>query len=162
MKKNMYLQVSVFALLISFLSLSIQSCKGKNRDSEINTAIQAKTQTDPTFAGINASVSEGTVTLTGQTADAAAKANVEKSVKEIDGVKKVVNSITVAPVTVTQDDPLNAGVQRIVSRYGGVQGDVSAGTITLRGQLARDSLQSLMMELNELKPRKIENQLVLK
>ena len=158
----MYLQLSFLAVLMSLISLSMQSCKGKNRDAEINTAIQSKTQTDPTFAGVNASVTEGTVTLTGQTADDAAKANVEKSVKEIDGVKKVVNNITVAPVTVTQDDPLNAGVQRVASRYGGVQADVSGGVITLRGQLSRDSLQTLMMELNELKPKKIENQLVLK
>ncbi len=162
MKKNMYLQLTIFTFLLSFLSFSLPSCKGKNKDADINSAIQAKTQTDPAFAGVNYSVSEGIVTLTGQTADEASKANVEKSIKDVDGVKKVVNNITVAPVTITQDDPLNAGAQRIVSRYGGVQADVNGGVITLRGQLARDSLQSLMMELNELKPKKVENQLVLK
>ena len=162
MKKNMYLQLTFFALLISFLSLTWQSCKGKNKDADINSAIQAKTQSDPNFAGVNANVADGVVTLTGQTADENAKANVEKTVKDIDGVKKVVNNITVTPVTVTQDDPLNAGAQRVVSHYGGVQAEVSEGVITLRGQLKRDSLQSLMMELNELKPKKIENQLVLK
>lgn len=162
MKKNMYLPLTIFAILVSFLSLSLQSCKGKNKDAEIHAAIQAKTQTDPSFAGVNANVAEGTVTLTGQTADEASKANVEKSVKDMEGVKKVINNITVAPVTITQDDPLNAGVQNVVAKYGGVQADVSGGVITLRGQLKRDSLQSLMMALNELKPKKIENQLVLK
>jgi hypothetical protein len=53
-------------------------------------------------------------------------------------------------------------VQRITARYTGVQADVNDGVITLRGQLKRDSLQQLMMDLNALQPKKIENQLVLK
>lgn len=159
--KQMNFKLTFIGLLISCLSLQMQSCKGKNKDAAISAAIQSKTQTDPTFAGINATVTEGVVTLTGQTADNNSKANAEQSVKAIDGVKKVVNSITVAPVTVTQDNPLQAGAERIASRYG-VETETSGGVITLRGQLKRDSLQQLMMELNELKPRKIENQLVLK
>ena len=49
---------------------------------------------------------------------------------------------------------MNAGVERIISRYGGVQAEVTDGVITLRGQLQRDSLQQLMMDLNALQPKK--------
>ena len=77
-------------------------------------------------------------------------------------MKKVVNNITVVPVAINPDQELTSGVQRITARYGGVQADVSDGIITLRGQLKRDSLQQLMMDLNALRPKKIENQLVLK
>lgn len=160
--KNISFRLPVMALLLSFLSLQMQSCKGKNKDADIQSAIQSKTQTDPQFAGVNYTVADGVVTLTGQTADENSRTNVESAVKGMDGVKKVVNSITVAPVTVTQDNPLQAGAERIAAKYGNVQAEVSGGVITLRGQLQRDSLQQLMMEMNELKPQKVENQLVLK
>jgi hypothetical protein len=38
---------------------------------------------------------------------------------------------------------------------------VSGGVITLRGKTNREKLQQLMMDLNMLRPRRIENQLVL-
>jgi hypothetical protein len=152
--------LTVFICLLGFFQL--QSCKGKNKDADINAAIQSKTQTDANFAGVNATVADGVVTLTGQCADENCKSSAESTVKDIDGVKKVVNNITVVPVTINPDQELTSGVQRITARYGGVQADVSDGIITLRGQLKRDSLQQLMMDLNALRPKKIENQLVLK
>jgi hypothetical protein len=140
----------------------LQSCKGKNKDADINAAIQSRTQTDANLTGVNATVTDGVVTLTGQCADENCKTNAEKAIKNIDGVKKVVNNITVAPVTINPDQELASGVQRITARYEGVQADINDGVITLRGQLKRDSLQQLIMDLNALRPRKIENQLVLK
>lgn len=160
--KNISFRLSLVALLLCFLSMQMQSCKGKNKDADIQSALQSKTQTDPAFAGVNYAVADGVVTLSGQTADENSKSNVESSVKEIDGVKNVVNNITVAPVTVTQDDPLRAATERIVAKYKNVQAEVNDGVITLRGELERDSLQQLRMELDELKPKKVENQLVIK
>jgi hypothetical protein len=152
--------ISVLICVVSFLQLP--SCKAKNKDADISTAIQAKTQSDANFAGVNASVTDGVVTLTGQCNDDNCKTNAEQAVKDIDGVKKVVNNITVAPVVISGDNELSSGVQRITARYTGVQADVNDGVITLRGQLKRDSLQQLMMDLNALQPKKIENQLVIK
>jgi hypothetical protein len=44
-----------------------------------------------------------------------------------------------------------------------VQADVSGGVITLRGTIDdRDKLQQLMMDLNALRPQRIDNQLVIK
>jgi hypothetical protein len=57
---------------------------------------------------------------------------------------------------------LNSGVEIITARYPGVSADINEGVITLRGQIKRDSLQQLMMDLNALNPKKIENQLVIK
>jgi len=152
--------MGMFICLLVFFQL--ESCKGKNKDADINAAIQSKTQTDANFAGVNATVADGVVTLNGQCADPDCKTNAENAVKDIDGVKKVVNNITVAPVTINPDQELTSGVERITARYGGVQGEVNDGVIILRGQLKRDSLQQLMMDLNALRPKKIENQLVLK
>jgi hyperosmotically inducible periplasmic protein len=161
--KQMNLKLSWFSIFICLLGFfQLQSCKGKNRDTEINTAIQSKIQTDANLTGVNATVADGVVTLAGQCADENCKTNAENAIKDIDGVKKVVNNITVAPVTINPDQELSSGVQRITARYEGVQGEVNDGVITLRGQLKRDSLQQLMMDLNALRPKKIDNQLVLK
>ena len=161
--KQMNLKLTWVSMLFCLLCFfQLQSCKGKNKDADINAAIQSKAQTDSNLTGVNATVAEGVVTLTGQCADENCKTNAENAVKDIDGVKKVVNNITVAPVTINPDQELSSGVQLITARYEGVQADVSDGVITLRGQIKRDSLQQLMMDLNALRPKKIENQLVLK
>lgn len=156
------IQLSLPAFLILLFSFQIQSCKQKNNDGEIQSAITTKTQTDPSLAGVNASVTDGVVTLTGQCNDAPCKTNAEQAVKDIKGVKKVVNNITVAPVVVTADDPLKASVDQTISNYPGVQADVQNGVVTLRGEIKKDKLQQLMMDLHSLKPKKIENQLVIK
>jgi osmotically-inducible protein OsmY len=160
--KQLNSKIAWISMIACLLMFQLPSCKGKNKDADISAAIQSKTQTDASFAGVNASVTDGVVTLTGQCNDENCKTNAEQAVKDIDGVKKVVNNITVAAVTISPDNTLNAGVERIIAKYGGVQAEVTDGVITLRGQLQRDSLQQLMMDLNALQPKKIENQLVLK
>lgn len=156
------LQFSLPAFLFLLLSFQFQSCKSKNNDSDIQAAINTKTQSDPSLTGVNASVTNGVVTLTGQCNDAPCKTNAEQAVKDIKGVKKVVNNITVAEVNITADDPLKASVNQTIANYKGVQADVQNGVITLRGEIERARLQQLMMDLNALKPKSIENQLVIK
>jgi osmotically-inducible protein OsmY len=160
--KILRFQLSLPALFIMLLSFQMQSCKQKSNDGEIQSAIATKTQTDPSLAGVNATVSEGVVTLTGQCNDAPCKTSAEQAVKDIKGVKKVVNNITVAPVVVTPDDPLQSSVNQTISNYQGVQANVQNGVVTLTGEIERDRLQQLMMDLNALKPKNIENQLVIK
>jgi hyperosmotically inducible periplasmic protein len=150
------------AMVLAFTFFIHPSCKGKNRDADIQAAFTSKTQSDPSLAGVSASVAEGVVTLTGTCADEPCRQNAERVVKDIDGVKKVVNNITVAPVTVSPDAQLQSSVQEVVQRYPGVQATVSDGVVTLRGEIARDQLQQLMMDVNALQPKKVDNQLSLK
>ena len=150
-------------LLIMASLFVIPSCKSKNRDGDIQTAFNSRAQTDPNLAGVSATVVDGTVTLTGTCADESCRSNAEKSVKEIDGVKKVVNNIQVAQVQITDDAPLRSSTEQVVSKYAGVQADVSGGVITLRGTVEdRDKLQQLMSELQALRPKNVQNQLVIK
>ena len=149
-------------LLLSLALFLTPACKGKNRDGEIQTAFNAKTQTDPSLAGVTASVVNGEVTLTGSCADEPCRQNAEKAVKDIDGVKKVVNNITVAPVTISPDTQLQSSVQEVANRYQGVQASVNNGVVVLRGTIERAQLQSLMQDVNALQPKSIDNQLVIK
>ena len=108
-----------FLAIVAFIAMP--SCKAKNRDADIQTAFNSKVQSDPNFAGVSATVVDGTVTLTGNCADETCRANAEKSVKEIDGVKKVVNNIQVAKVEIQDDAPLRSSAEQVASKYDGVQ-----------------------------------------
>ena len=153
--------------LVGFLILAssfvIPSCKSKNRDGEILTAFNTKQQSVPSLAGVSATVADGNVTLTGNCADENCRTSAEQSVKEIDGVKKIVNNIQIASVQVTDDAPLRSSTEQVISKYNGVQADVNDGVITIRGTIDdRDKLQQLMSELQALRPKNVQNQLVIK
>ena len=152
----------VLPFLLALISFQMQSCKG-NRDADIQTAIASETQNNPNLAGVSATVVDGVVTLTGQCEDEDCRKNAEKAVKKIDGVKNITNNITVtSSVTIRPDEELRENAEKIISKYKNVQAGVSNGIITLRGEVKKDKLTQLMMELNDLHPKRIENQLVVK
>ena len=69
----------------------------QNMDSTIQTEIDKRLTEDPTFStlGITATVINGKVTLLGTVKSEALKAQVERMVKQVKGVKEVDNQITV-------------------------------------------------------------------
>lgn len=70
--------------------------------------------------------------------------------------------VTPAPAEVASDDALTTGVKDATKDYPGVKADVNGGEITLTGEIKRSKLPDLMMSLNSLKPKKINNQLTIK
>ena len=66
-------------------------------DSAIQTAVDKKLNNDPTLStlGITATVLNGRVTLTGVVKSAALKAQVERAVRNLKGVKSVDNQISI-------------------------------------------------------------------
>jgi hypothetical protein len=71
------------------------------------------------------------------------------------------NKDTDAPVVISPDAQLRTSVNQVLASYNGVQADINDGVVTLNGSIRRDDLQNLMMKLQELKPKKIENKLVI-
>jgi len=65
-------------------------------------------------------------------------------------------------VEINNDATLSSSVNDVVKKYNGVEADVKDGVVTLRGNIKQDDLQSLIRKVQELKPRKVENQLVIK
>lgn len=160
--KNVSFRLSVFTVLLSLFTLQFQACKEKNKDAEIQTAFNNKLATDPNLAGVTASVADNVVTLTGTCASEACRSNAEKSVKDIKGVKSVVNNISVAEVTINSDDALRSGVNSLISKYDGVQSSVNDGVITVRGNISREKWQELRPQLDALRPKRVDNQLIIK
>ncbi len=166
MKKSIFSYLLVFAAA-TMIATTFSSCGPK--DADIKTAIMEKMQAMPDMAGMTAEVKDGVVTLAGEVKDEATKAMCESTATAIKGVKSVVNNCTVtppppppAPVVIAADDPLTIGVNDAVKSFSGVKADVKDGVVTLTGDIKKAELKPLMMSLNTLKPKKIDNQLVIK
>jgi len=69
---------------------------------------------------------------------------------------------TIPPVEIAPDDSLKNGVRDATKDYPQVNATVSDGEITLTGNITREKLPKLMMALNSLHPKKINNNLVIK
>ena len=155
MKTTKILSAVLFVFLLTF-----SACGPKDADI-------AKAVSDQTSAmGVTATVKDGVVTLTGEAKDDATKVQAETVAKTVKGVKSVVNSLTVtpppAPVVIETEDPLKKGLADALKDMKTVKGEVNDGVITLTGDIKKAELPKLMMVLNSLKPKKIENKLTVK
>jgi hypothetical protein len=93
-KRNWAVSAIVFALLLAVGT----GCKSKARnDQQITTDVQAKIQNESALAGqsIQVAVQNGVATLNGSVTDAASRALAANDAAGIDGVKTVVNNLTV-------------------------------------------------------------------
>lgn len=149
-----------FALLVL-----VASCKSGPSDNELQTGLTSTLSAS--YPGVMASVKDGVATLTGTCPDESCKNSAESAAKGMKGVKSVVNNITVAPpppppVEITADTPLKDSLNSLLSAYKTVNADVSNGVVTLTGTIKRSQLTTLMQSVQELKPKKVNNQLVIK
>lgn len=151
-----FIQLLSFSLLSMFF---IVSCSSKPDDKQIQENVTKHLQENKNYAGVNSTVNEGVVTLSGICEGNNCVAAIEKDVADIKGVSKVENNITKDNST---DMTMRTSLQSILFKYPGVQADVTSGVIVLRGTIDRDNLQPLMSDLTKLNPEKIDNQLSVK
>ncbi|MCU0352555.1 MAG: BON domain-containing protein [Cytophagales bacterium] len=152
-------------LLVLALLTTVAGCKKKPDDAALTKSIQEKLQAMP---GVSVAVAEGVATLTGEVDSEAMIAQAEAAAKGVEGVKSVVNSLTVKPapvpepaVTFSPDDSLKTAVEENFKKYNvsGVTASVQNGEITLTGNVKRSQLQDIIKAANEAKPKKVNNQL---
>lgn len=146
------------AAVFFLISLAV-SCNNKPNDKDIQDDVTKTLQANKNYAGVNSTVKDGTVILTGMCEGDNCAADIENNIKDVNGVQKVENNIRKDNST---DMTLRTSVQSIITKYAGVQADVAGGVVVLRGNIDRDNLQSLMSDLSALHPDKIDNQLVVK
>lgn len=165
--KKRFLNLPALVVWMIAGSILFFSCKAK--DSDIQKAISTQIAGMPDANAVAVSIKEGVVTLSGECKDDAERASFETTVKSIKGVKQVINNITVtppspppAPVVITADDALTKSVADATKDFPSVKTAVKDGVITLTGEIKRTYLPKLMMSLNMLKPKKIDNQLTIK
>lgn len=146
-------------LAIALLVFTTVSCNKKPNDKEIQDNVTRTLRANQNYEAVNSAVKNGTVTLTGMCKGDNCADEIEKNIKDVNGVQKVENNIIKDNST---DMTMRTSVQSILTKYSGVQADVTNGVIVLRGTIDRDNLQSLMSELSTLHPDKIDNQLLVK
>lgn len=144
-----------FLITLSFVVLSC----GKPDDKEVQESVTKKFQDQQNYKGVRAEVKDGIVTLTGNCEGENCAEEAKKMIADVNGVDSVRNNIQADNGT---DLTLRTSVQAIISKYEGVQADVAAGNVVLRGSINRDQVQPLMNELENLQPKKIDNQLAVK
>lgn len=160
MKKQIWHLLFVFGFTLVFAA-----CKPS--DEKIAEAVKAKVSA--ISSTISSSVKDGVVTLSGEVADEAAKAAVISALQGEKGVKDIVNNLTVpAPppppvIVINPDDVLSRGIDSTFNAKGitGVTTKVSNGEVTLTGTVKKSDLQKVMQAANEMKPKKVVNQLVI-
>jgi len=167
MKKNIN-KLMAAILVFAVMTAVLPGCKSTPKDADLKAAIETLLQTKPVASGTTVSVDKGVATLSGQVTDETSKEELGKAAAGVVGVKSVVNNLSVAapvsaPVTIAMDDPLTAAVKDATKDFPTVSASVSEGVITLKGEIQKANLQKLMMVLQALKPKKVDNtQLVIK
>lgn len=72
-----------------------------------------------------------------------------------------VNTTTTTPVEIAPDDQLTNGVKDATKDFPGVTATVNNGEVTLTGTIKRDRLSTLMQSIQQLHPKKVNNQLTI-
>ncbi|HEX7754833.1 MAG TPA: BON domain-containing protein [Niabella sp.] len=147
--------------MIAFVAFvfALPACKGKS-DADIKKDVDAKLATNPDFSNLTSDVKDGAVTISGTVKDDATKTSVDPAVKEVKGVKTVVNDATVPPPppppTITAADSLTGKVNDAIKDNPTVKADVAAdGTVTLTGEIKKADLQKLMQKVQGTHPKKV-------
>jgi major membrane immunogen (membrane-anchored lipoprotein) len=116
--------------------LFLAAC-GKS-DADLQKAVTDKLKAD-NVAGVTAAVKDGVATLTGEVADITVKNKAEASAKAVEGIKSVVNSLTLkplpTPVPAPADPMLKGKVDEALKKAGctGVTIESKDGKITASG-----------------------------
>lgn len=145
-------------LLIAITGLFLLACKSGVKDADIQTQIQNM----PALAHLTASVKDGVVTLTGECPDQADKEHCENAVKQIPGVKSVINNATVAPppapapVEIAADDPLSKGITDALKDHPTVKATVTDGVISVTGEATAANWRKIKETLDGLKPKRVD------
>lgn len=156
-------QTAIALTLVAGITTGMVSCKSQEKkDAETKAKIEAAAP------GVTVDVKDGVATLSGELTDDAAKAKAEEAAKSA-GAKSVVNNTTVtppppppAPVTINPDEALTTAATAALKDYAGVTAMVKDGVVTLNGEIKKADLPKLMQAINEIKPKKVENKLVIK
>jgi hypothetical protein len=147
--------------LFCCLLILLVSCSQSEKDKGIKEMIATNAKKEVAFAGVNFTVSNGVVTLTGNCPSEKDKSKVEETVQNTNGVKQIINQIVVAPVVLTNDHPLQQSVDSVLMKYPTVTGNVKDSVILIQGNIGSKKAQKLIKALQSLKAKGLTNEMVI-
>ncbi len=156
------MRVKYFTVLTLAIALFVSAC-GKS-DADLTKAATDKLAADK-VTGVTVVVKDGVATLTGEVADVTVKSKAEASVKSVEGIKSVTNSVTTKPLPTPEppspdkmlEGTINEGLKK--KAISGVTVAVKDGEVTLSGTVDKAKVAEVMMVANEAKPKKVVNNL---
>ena len=146
------------ALLVASL---LVSCSRKKMDKDIKADITTKAEKEISFAGVNYTVLNGEVNLTGVCPSQKAKDKVESTVKKIAGVSAVNNAITIGPVVINSDPLLKQSVDSVLKKYSQATAQLNNNNVILTGQVAKEEGHKIVEALQKLPVNSIDNRLTI-
>jgi osmotically-inducible protein OsmY len=153
------LTTSILLMGVLALTISFNSCKGKMKDADIKAAVETALKADPMSASTMVTVDKkGVATITGECKDDSCKANCEKIVKAVKGVKSVVNNCTIAaavppPASLTTllDEATQQKVKDGLKDIKGVSVEFSGDKAVLSGEVTKADRMKIMQMLASAK-----------
>ena len=119
-------------------------------------------------SNIRVDVKDGVVTLSGMVMDESTRNAAESAVKEIKGVKSVVNNTTVKEVITGEvpgpDERLQQAIDSSFTslQIKGVNVSVNDGEVTLTGEANKKQLVQIMKAVNDSRPKRVINEVKVK
>ncbi len=156
------MKVKFLTVLTLSIALFMSAC-GKS-DADLTKAANDKLTADK-VAGVTVAVKDGVATLSGEVADVTVKTKAEASVKSVEGIKSVTNSLTTKPLPTPEppspDKMLEGTISEALKKkaFTTVMVAVANGEVTLSGTVDKAKVPEVMMVANEAKPKKVINNL---
>jgi osmotically-inducible protein OsmY len=158
------MKIKFLTLFTLALALMLGACGGKS-DADLQKAAADKLAADK-VTGVTVAVKDGVATLTGEVADITVKNKAEATVKGVEGVKSVVNSLTLkplpTPVPAPADPMLKGKVEENLKKAGctGVTIEVKDGTVTASGTVPDAKYVECVQIIQQSGLGKMENKIV--
>ncbi len=152
---------------IAVFAISFTSCKSKPKDEDVKAAVQTALTANPDYNALAVDVKDGVATITGEVKDEAARTGLVAALKDIKGVKDVVNNTTVTPPppppVINPDDTLTATIKDALKDHANVTATVASGVVTLTGTVKNnDEKRTVQQKVSALKPKSIVNNVTIK
>jgi osmotically-inducible protein OsmY len=130
-----------------------------DRDKEIKIDIASKAKSDVNFVGVNFTVNDSKVTLTGNCPTVKARAGIDQALKTIHVLKGVDNRIQIAPVTLDSSFAVKQAVDSVLASYPRVNADVTDSAVVLIGMVKKEDSSKLLEDIKKVAGRTLVNQM---
>jgi osmotically-inducible protein OsmY len=148
-------------VLVFMISTTLSACSLEDRDKEIKADIASKAKSDINFAGVNFTVQDSKVTLTGSCPTLKARAGVDQSLKTIHVLKSVDNRIKISPVTLGASYAVKQAVDSILAGYPRVNAEVTDSAVVLIGSVKKEESTKLLADIKKIGGGTLVNQMTI-
>lgn len=147
--------------LLNIILVLIAGCGDrKSKDADVKADLVTKAKKEKAFSGVRFTVRNGIVTLNGICPTEKSKTTVESTVKGVYGVTSVVNNLAIGSVIIGTDEQLRESVDSVLKKYPAVQALVTDSAVLLEGQVEGKEAPKLAASIEKLRPKRLENRVV--